>query len=458
MRQQRISLLAAVAAALVCGCGVNVSVSLNLPDTKFDLAVVALGRDESKTSFPVLAHSQLVPVSDLPLTLKADVDPEDDLRMVVFFHRLPDFAAAVGLSESEVLDRVVIEASVSGERLPGPAQSWVSSVFSTEAPEATFDAPAAPDSPAAGIASLAEFQLRYTITALPGTDAVPLSDTGPGTDSTMSTDSGTDANMGADSSMGTDAAASDAGDSGVAALGPFGTASAIMSISPAGEEATDPAATSDLLELFFTSPRAGGAGGRDIWVSTRTSTSLPWGAPTNVSTLNTSYEDSMPTLTGDGLTIFFVSDRPGGMGNRDVWMSTRSSRTSGWSGPGVVTELNTSAVETSPHVSRDGLRMVFASDRAGSLDIRDLWESNRPTPTGTWSAPVAVTSINTSSYEWSPHESPGGPAHLVRQQPFGQQRLRHLGRIPSHSRRRVGSRRERGQRQFHLQRHRPVPQ
>src|SRR5262249_28339589 len=70
--------------------------------------------------------------------------------------------------------------------------------------------------------------------------------------------------------------------------------------------ATDdqPCVSADGLELYFNSTRAGGMGGIDIMVSTRSSTSQPWGTPTFATALNSTANDGGPTLTADGLRIY----------------------------------------------------------------------------------------------------------------------------------------------------------
>jgi hypothetical protein len=83
---------------------------------------------------------------------------------------------------------------------------------------------------------------------------------------------------------------------------------------------------SDGLEMFLTSNRPGGLGsGLNIWVSTRASTLDPWSTPVNLdSPINLEgFNDGAPALSSDGNTMFFYSNRPGGFGVNDLWMSTR---------------------------------------------------------------------------------------------------------------------------------------
>jgi hypothetical protein len=81
----------------------------------------------------------------------------------------------------------------------------------------------------------------------------------------------------------------------------------------------------DGLEIFFDSTRPGGVGGADLWTSTRASVSDPWSAPVNLgSFVNSSVNDIRPSLSWDGTTLYFQSNRPGGSGGSDIWVTTRT--------------------------------------------------------------------------------------------------------------------------------------
>jgi hypothetical protein len=79
-------------------------------------------------------------------------------------------------------------------------------------------------------------------------------------------------------------------------------------------------------EVFFSSTRVGGLGGSDLWTSTRRSVHEPWSTPVNLGApLNTATGDMQPSLSDDARTLLFTSDRPGGLGGNDLWVSTRTS-------------------------------------------------------------------------------------------------------------------------------------
>jgi hypothetical protein len=78
-------------------------------------------------------------------------------------------------------------------------------------------------------------------------------------------------------------------------------------------------------EIFLASFRTGGLGAFDLYTSTRDGHG-PWSAPVNVGApLNTVFNDQQPSLSSDARTLLFTSDRPGGLGGNDLWISTRTS-------------------------------------------------------------------------------------------------------------------------------------
>jgi len=89
--------------------------------------------------------------------------------------------------------------------------------------------------------------------------------------------------------------------------------------------ANDAAASvrTDGREIFFGSGRINGAGGLDVWFSTRRSVHEPWSTPKNLAAVNSAASDQQPSLSSDGRTLLFASDRSGGIGGTDIWKSTR---------------------------------------------------------------------------------------------------------------------------------------
>ena len=112
----------------------------------------------------------------------------------------------------------------------------------------------------------------------------------------------------------------------------------------------------------------------------------PFGEPTPLIDLNTSAIENDPTLTSDLLEIYFASDRSG---EGEIWRASRATPTSPWQPPALVTNLNSTSDEAAPKVSRDGLTILFHSNRGGSA----VWISTRANRLDPWSAPIMLTEL-----------------------------------------------------------------
>jgi hypothetical protein len=100
----------------------------------------------------------------------------------------------------------------------------------------------------------------------------------------------------------------------------------------------NPTLTSDLLEIYFTSDRVSGNG--DVWFATRASPDAPFGTPAAVAAVNSDSFETSSAISGDGLSLWFGSDRAGGSGGVDIWVSQRLTRAAAWSTPANVVSLN----------------------------------------------------------------------------------------------------------------------
>jgi len=240
--------------------------------------------------------------------------------------------------------------------------------------------------------------------------------------------------------------------------------------------------------LYFTSNRPGGLGSVDMYVSQRASVNDPWGSPVNLGpTVNSASGEANPAFSRDGHLMFFQSNRPGGLGLIDIWVSRRenkhddfawqtpvnlgagvnsaandngpsyfendegdfenndegdceneeegapqlyfgSDRPGGLGGPDIylseqmadgsfgpavlVTELSSPMTENRPSVRRDGLEIFFHSNRIGSIVDPlgglsfDLWVATRESTLDAWSTPVNLgNTINTTFLEQTPYLS-----------------------------------------------------
>ena len=119
-------------------------------------------------------------------------------------------------------------------------------------------------------------------------------------------------------------------------------------------------------------------------VSKRASVNDPWPDGTSIFELNGLGEHlQAPKLTPDELTIFFNAyEVPGGKGGYDIWKASRPDRNSPFSGPGNLSEINTIANEGAPSVSADGLTLVFHSDRNGPLQLFRATQASLAEPFG----------------------------------------------------------------------------
>ena len=82
----------------------------------------------------------------------------------------------------------------------------------------------------------------------------------------------------------------------------------------------------DGLEMILSSERPGGLGSpaRDLWVSTRASTLEPWSIPVLLPNVNSTALEGAPALSWDGTELYFFSARAGGAGGTDIYRSTRT--------------------------------------------------------------------------------------------------------------------------------------
>jgi formylglycine-generating enzyme required for sulfatase activity len=163
----------------------------------------------------------------------------------------------------------------------------------------------------------------------------------------------------------------------------------------------------------------------NLWMTTRRSVDQPFDEPAKVGPqVNSAYSDERPYLTPDGLSLFFSSDRPGGVGSGDIWVSHRASTNLPF---GTATNLgppvNTEAVEGGPSLSADALTLVFHRQVAGSG--KDLWMSRRRTRTDPFEEPVHLgQTVNSDEVEMGPRLSGDGKTlYFVSRRPGGEGEL-----------------------------------
>jgi len=160
--------------------------------------------------------------------------------------------------------------------------------------------------------------------------------------------------------------------------------------------------STDGLSLYFTAlNRAGGYGSLDIWVATRATVSDPWGESSNLGpTINTSQDDIATSISCDGLVLYF-DRKPPPDGPGDIYMSTRPTTNDAWGEPvNLGPTVNTSYNDRSPCISPNGLLLFFSSNRPGGFGDRDLYMTRRATIHDDWGMPVNLGPVvNTSAYD-----------------------------------------------------------
>ncbi|MBL7143734.1 MAG: PD40 domain-containing protein [Phycisphaerae bacterium] len=151
-----------------------------------------------------------------------------------------------------------------------------------------------------------------------------------------------------------------------------------------------PSISADSLEIYFMSKRPGGYCNWDIWVAKRVSLSDPWEEPVNLGPLvNNSVSNWAPCISADGLELYFEANRDGNYGGVDIWVAVRKTKDEPWGDPvNLGPTVNSSVSDADPSVSADGLELYFRSNRSGGYGYTDLWVSKRPTKDEPWGSPV----------------------------------------------------------------------
>jgi hypothetical protein len=128
-------------------------------------------------------------------------------------------------------------------------------------------------------------------------------------------------------------------------------------------------------QLFFASNRPGGLGGFDLYVSEEMLDGT-FNLPSRVAELNSTVADPGVMVRFDGLEAFLYSTRPG-VGMTDMWTATRKSVLEPWSAPVNLGALNTVAIDQRPYIASDRTTLFFASDRPGGVGGLDLYVATR---------------------------------------------------------------------------------
>lgn len=154
--------------------------------------------------------------------------------------------------------------------------------------------------------------------------------------------------------------------------------------------------------------------GHDLYVAARANPSDPWGTLQPVGApVNSTFYEYIPWISADGLILmwsdgwsWFSNPRPGGEGASDLWISTRTNRTSPWSGPiNLGPQVNSAAHESFPRLTADGLELFFCRETA----VAQIYVSRRASRDAPWEQATPLPDyINTPYSQWLALPSPDG--------------------------------------------------
>jgi hypothetical protein len=122
-----------------------------------------------------------------------------------------------------------------------------------------------------------------------------------------------------------------------------------------------------------------------------------FGVPERLVDLDRNEENGNPTLTANGLEIFYTSKTDGE--DADVWSAVRGSAGGAFDPPELIESVSSTSFDTSPAISADGLTLWLASERDGGQGMLDIWVSQRGRVGDAWPPPELVPALNSDKRE-----------------------------------------------------------
>jgi WD40 repeat protein len=169
-----------------------------------------------------------------------------------------------------------------------------------------------------------------------------------------------------------------------------------------------------VIGVMFSTPSANVRGAKNVQADCAAGKPYCYDTPVHLdSPINTQWFEGKPALSADGRELYFVSDRPGalgGPGDQDIYVSRRASIKDNWGAPErLPPPVSSPFFDITPTLSLDGLDLYFASNRPGpfSPPMPDLWVAHRESVNDPWGEVTNLgPGVNTSLFEGSIDISP----------------------------------------------------
>jgi hypothetical protein len=168
----------------------------------------------------------------------------------------------------------------------------------------------------------------------------------------------------------------------------FGMPHKLAELGPGSSQ--NPTLTGDLLEIYFTSMRDSVSS--DVWTAHRASTTAPFEGVSLVTAASTPSFETSSAISRDGLTLWVGSDRPGGVGDIDIWMLQRPTRDAGWSTPIDLLVMNSPSLDLPRPPGQHDLVMPLSSDR-DSPNLYRTYLSTRDSATALFGPPSIIPEL-----------------------------------------------------------------
>jgi len=157
-----------------------------------------------------------------------------------------------------------------------------------------------------------------------------------------------------------------------------------------------PCFSKDFSTIYFTRCKKGKSQRLGCQIYTATKNDQEYTEPEPLKLVDDSITVGHPAISADGLTLYFVSDMPGGIGEKDIWYVTRETIADDWGKPvNAGEQINTPGNEMFPFIHADGT-LYFSSDSRVGLGGLDIFKANRD-ETGIWVLENMKPPINSSS-------------------------------------------------------------